>query len=90
MKMPVLSGRLLFFKEKVRNFKVNYAIERFKHRGKRCFPVSDVIRPSPPARLIYHGPAWSREDDRVVFGQKRCPDDTKIPINSYVLNQEKP
>lgn len=33
MKMPVLSGRLLFFKEKVRSFKVNYAIERFKYRG---------------------------------------------------------
>ena len=55
MKMFVLSGRLVFFKEKVRSFKVNYATERFKYRGKRCFLVSDVIRPSPQARLIYHG-----------------------------------
>ena len=41
----------------------------FQVPRKCCFPVSDVIRPSAQARLIYHGPAWSKEDDSVVFGQ---------------------
>ena len=87
--MHVLSVHLLFFKEGPQFFKVNYAIERFKYSGKRCFPVSDVIRTSPQARLIYHG-LGQEEDDSVVSGQKRCPDGTRIPINSYLLNQEKP